>query len=321
LGDPARVLTGHARTCDARVLVTGRGRHQLIGRMLGGELLPRLLEVGDVPIFAVEPTLQRLPRRVVMAMDFSEQSLYAAQVALGFVAPDALITLVHVTPRTRDWDSVTRASDDVYQRQARTSLAQVRASLERAELRFAEILLSGKPAETLIAYATDNDADLIVSATHGYGAVRRAMLGSVASTLVRSAPCSVLCVPGSAHSAATAYARRVTSGQTTAIAPELFDHELAAFSTRNQRRLCAVEIHANGSAPQTLGHGLPLVGATYDPSARSVALMFGSSELRGQHLTHAVANVQGIEFARDMHGRDVILRLLHEDGTTLVQLE
>jgi nucleotide-binding universal stress UspA family protein len=34
-----------------------------------------------------------------------------------------------------------------------------------------------------------------VLATHGYGAVRRALIGSVASHVVRAAPCSVLLVP------------------------------------------------------------------------------------------------------------------------------
>jgi nucleotide-binding universal stress UspA family protein len=47
-------------------------------------------------------------------------------------------------------------------------------------------------------------ADLVVSGTHGYGFFNRLILGSVATHLVRNAPCSLLAVPGSAVTAAAA---------------------------------------------------------------------------------------------------------------------
>ncbi len=319
-GEPADVLTSRAREIGARVVVTGRGRHQLLGRMLGGELLLRLLQFGDAPVFAVDPTLTHLPRRVVIAIDFSEQSLYAAHVALTLVAPDAFVSLVHVAPHAREWDTATRQAADAYQRQVRLSLTQLRDSLQRGELRFEEILLTGRPADALIAFARDANADLIASATHGYGFIRRAMLGSVASSLLRGAECSLLCVPGSAHSAAAAYARRVAAGEAFQIPRDRFDPELAAFARRNSRRLCAVERHDRVYGAQPFGHALPLVGATFDAHSGDVSLMFGASELRGQHLTHVAHHVTRVEVARDPFGRDVSLRLVHEDGETILEL-
>ncbi len=52
----------------------------------------------------------------------------------------------------------------------------------------------GLPARELAKVAEDQNADLIIVASHGYGAVRRAFLGSVASNLVRAAHCPVLIV-------------------------------------------------------------------------------------------------------------------------------
>lgn len=52
----------------------------------------------------------------------------------------------------------------------------------------------GDPAETILAYAEEIGADLIVSGTHGRSGVRRRLLGSVAERVVRHASCPVMTV-------------------------------------------------------------------------------------------------------------------------------
>ena len=49
-------------------------------------------------------------------------------------------------------------------------------------------------AEAITRYATDNAIDLIVTGTHGRGAVKHFLMGSVAERVVRTAPCPVLTV-------------------------------------------------------------------------------------------------------------------------------
>jgi nucleotide-binding universal stress UspA family protein len=46
----------------------------------------------------------------------------------------------------------------------------------------------------IIEYAVDHEIDLIVMGTHGRGALRHLLMGSVAERVVRSAPCPVLTV-------------------------------------------------------------------------------------------------------------------------------
>jgi nucleotide-binding universal stress UspA family protein len=53
----------------------------------------------------------------------------------------------------------------------------------------------GPARESILAAAQTDGADLIVMSTHGYGGFERLVLGSVAATVVREAPCSVLLVP------------------------------------------------------------------------------------------------------------------------------
>jgi nucleotide-binding universal stress UspA family protein len=57
-------------------------------------------------------------------------------------------------------------------------------------------ILSGDPAEQIVAAAKEEDADLIVMATHGETGWRRFVSGSVAEKVVRLAECPVLAVRG-----------------------------------------------------------------------------------------------------------------------------
>lgn len=52
-------------------------------------------------------------------------------------------------------------------------------------------VVEGSPADAIVAEAERWGADLIVLGSHGYGRVRRVVLGSVAGAVVAKAPCSV----------------------------------------------------------------------------------------------------------------------------------
>jgi nucleotide-binding universal stress UspA family protein len=321
-GDPVREVLDLAQAQDARLIVVGRGRHGLIERVLGGETVLRLLQLGETPVLAVERTLESLARRVVIATDFSVFSIYAAQVALDLIAPDATVQLVHVAPTLGETGPMLREFAEEYRQQADASFAQLREKLSRPGLRFETLLIEGNASTRLVEHVTAYEADLIVTATHGYGFIRRMVLGSVAAELVRSAPCSVLCVPGSARTLAAARAQATALHDSTHILPEAtLDGTLAAFSTRNIGRPCTVEVNQRGIGMRSLGHHLPLVGISYDFDTRDMMLMFGASTLEGAHLSHRVPEVQLVELVRDRTERDQLLKIVHEEGQTLVLLE
>jgi universal stress protein A len=74
------------------------------------------------------------------------------------------------------------------------SLTRVAASLGEG-LRVETALLSGRAGRNIVDYARDKQIDLIVVGTHGRTGISHAILGSVAETVVRLAPCLVLTVP------------------------------------------------------------------------------------------------------------------------------
>jgi nucleotide-binding universal stress UspA family protein len=75
-------------------------------------------------------------------------------------------------------------------------LADKLSEIQSLGLRAAVISRIGAPDEVLAAAAHDEHADLIVVGTHGHTGVSRFLLGSVASSIIRRAPCDVLVVRG-----------------------------------------------------------------------------------------------------------------------------
>jgi len=61
------------------------------------------------------------------------------------------------------------------------------------------LVTSNSPAAAIVAYAREEQVDLIVVGTHGRGAVAQLFMGSVAERVVRSAPCPVLTVRHPEH--------------------------------------------------------------------------------------------------------------------------
>lgn len=56
------------------------------------------------------------------------------------------------------------------------------------------VVRTGPPARVAVEVAAEMQADLVVTSSHGFGAVRRAVIGSVANAIVRASPCPVLVV-------------------------------------------------------------------------------------------------------------------------------
>ena len=80
----------------------------------------------------------------------------------------------------------------IMQSEAAAALAHVKAA--GAGVTIETAVLEGKPAAEILKYATERKIDLIVVGTQGKKGIERLLLGSVAETVIRSAPCRVLVV-------------------------------------------------------------------------------------------------------------------------------
>jgi len=140
--------------------------------------------------------------RVLHATDFSPASRPAFRMALGLSQRErATLLLLHVltppspfVPIGGDPPSSYLALLDAARREARRRLAallgRARAAGTRAQARLAE----GGPVDEILKIDRRWRPDLIVIGTHGRGAVRRFLMGSVAEHVVRRASRPVLTV-------------------------------------------------------------------------------------------------------------------------------
>ena len=135
-------------------------------------------------------------RKILSPVDFDDNSIAAVDVA-GRVAHDndGRVLLIHVIPII-----IPPPGKPVYVNldQGQEEVARARLD-EIAEKRLRgvkyEILTKiGDPAGTILNIARRRRADLIVMATHGRRGISRVLLGSVAETVLRAAPCPVLSV-------------------------------------------------------------------------------------------------------------------------------
>jgi nucleotide-binding universal stress UspA family protein len=75
-------------------------------------------------------------------------------------------------------------------------LASVTENAESAGVRCLTFAVDGLPVDEIGRVASERDAQLIVVGSHGWGAARRLLSGSISTGLVHTAPCPVLVVRG-----------------------------------------------------------------------------------------------------------------------------
>ena len=140
-------------------------------------------------------------KNILVATDFSEPSgvamAYGRDLARSY---NARLHVLHIVE-----DVMMRYSSEVgfavpqmqsdLEEAARRDLAAQITDDDRRTLRVQAVVESGvNIAEAVVNYAKTNDIDLIVTGTHGRGAVKHFLMGSVAERVVRTAPCPVLTV-------------------------------------------------------------------------------------------------------------------------------
>lgn len=138
-----------------------------------------------------------MAERILVAFDGSDQ----AERALRFAAdewPDAAFTLVYVIDPSDAGNSPTAGvpsgAEEWYER-ARTDAERVLSDGAGLVDRAVETdTVVGHPAASVVEYADDHDADIVVVGSHGRQGLSRMVLGSVAEDIVRRSPVPVTVV-------------------------------------------------------------------------------------------------------------------------------
>lgn len=134
-------------------------------------------------------------RTILHPTDFSEPSQAAFDLACALARDyGARLLILHVNPPppvyAPDGIAMPLPQEEPLALQAR--LAAVRPS--DPQIPHEHRLVEGDPAEKILETARNEGVDLIVMGTHGTTGLARLLVGSVAESVLRQAPCPVLTV-------------------------------------------------------------------------------------------------------------------------------
>lgn len=196
VGNPSEAIAWTAMHDGAELITMGLRAHRRWDRLTGRETVLQVVRQVDTAVLAVTPELETLPRRVLVAMDFSRSSVRAARVALRLLEPGAILTLAYVRPASDFSSEVAEGAGVILQQGIAASFARLRRILDAppgVEIR--PTVLDGRPADALLRAAFEQGADLIAAGRHRRDFFDQLTIGSVATQLIRAAQCSLLITP------------------------------------------------------------------------------------------------------------------------------
>ncbi len=135
--------------------------------------------------------------RIVCAVDLHHDTHVLLETAVSLAAKlDAGLTLLYVIP-TGEPEAIVAPPERIQGLVTEASLP-MRDLAESASMALGRpvgfSVLHGQPANEIVRACREGGCNLLIVATHGRRALGRALFGSVAARVVRSAPCPVLTV-------------------------------------------------------------------------------------------------------------------------------
>src|SRR5262245_33688491 len=209
-GEPHQVLIATAKDVGADLIVVGATGCGPFAAELLGSTADRVLRKAACPVLVVRGELQVPPRRVLAPVDLSPLSGDAFRCGLELLSQIAKTARIEV----RTIHALSFMETLALQRRKRGEISSEEAERRSGEelrqlvaenrtgapLEVETAVLPGEARFEILRELGERPADLVMLGTHGRGGMDRLMLGSVASTVARKAPCSVLMI--SPHPAA-----------------------------------------------------------------------------------------------------------------------
>jgi nucleotide-binding universal stress UspA family protein len=139
---------------------------------------------------------------VLAPVDGSTRALHAVPWAAKLAGPDGTVVLLRVVPPQPDYaeslfslvgaEERVREIQDAWTRTAKADMDEAEALLSGSGVTVEQMVAEGEPDEEIVAAAARRGVQMIAMASHGRGAVGRAIFGSVADRVARTAPVPVL---------------------------------------------------------------------------------------------------------------------------------
>lgn len=272
-----------------------------------------IARLSSVPLLVASPGMDRLPHRVMVAMDLRAEGLRDAPEALEIIANTPSISCVHVKPRSEflgiDWADF----DNEYELAMRDRFHLLEKAFSVVNLRPDLVVLHGDVTHEITDFATYSKAELIVVGIRRRHGRARALSGRMATRIIRHSDCSVLVVP-------TLMPRVTMPDASTVVTtdPGKWGAMLQEFTLRNSGRVANLEIDDPEIGALVEATNYPFIGADYDHRDKRLTLTLGHTHGADGHLTRTIANPANVAIL-SIAGADTALSVSHDGGQTLLK--
>jgi nucleotide-binding universal stress UspA family protein len=201
-GTPQALILSRAEDWHADLIIVGsHGQTSAAGTLLGS-VTNSVIRHAHCPVLIVRPG--KSTGRIIAGTDFSDPALPAIRAAADEAErTGAVLTVLHSLdvvwavlsyPAMTFGGAPSSISPEQIQELKTIATERLEESLKQLNVTGDTLLTTGPAGTALIEIASEQKADLIVVGTIGRTGLRRALLGSVAETVAKGAPCSVLIV-------------------------------------------------------------------------------------------------------------------------------
>jgi nucleotide-binding universal stress UspA family protein len=314
--DAVSAILDEARRWPNPLLVMGTHGSKGVERAVIGSVTERVAHAVACPLLvipphdATDPSAELELKRIVCAVDFRPSSLAGLRYALSLTQQGRQrLELVTVLEAPGILDAFTLDDERERRAAARDALRDRVPDDARESCVIHEEALRGAPADALLTYVNDVQAELIVMGTGDRRHLHALWLGSTTGRLMRSAACPILIVPPPPR-LSVAYAKPVAKRD--------WNSELARVSLAYQGEPAALAVVRDDLGTQREASGLPFIGVTADgrDGVDEIAVILGKAD--GTHLTHVIPHPRDIRVSEPNDRHDLELLIVARDGSTTV---
>lgn len=197
-GVPADAILDCIAEWDADLVAMGTHGRTGLRHFLVGSTAERVVRRAPIPVLTVHGDSSNLTdyETIVVATDGSEAAERAVAEALAIANEfDATVHVLSVVDTRLSQSAALLESLEIEARTAVGDAIDQATEEEESDTNVTTTVMEGVPAATIVDYAEDHDADLVVVGTRGVTGLDRFVTGSTAERVVRTSSVPVLTVP------------------------------------------------------------------------------------------------------------------------------
>jgi len=194
-GEPSEVILAKEEMAD--LIILGSHSKGLVERILIGSTSERVARYCHKPLLVLKGKAPKSFKKICLAHDLSKHAQSAFEFFLNLVPPeeDGRLTLLHVE-ETIELPMVDALTEGLTKKIEEEKINYLNSLLERAKEKGWKVELAVKKhsntADGIVEFIKEGDYDLLVMGSRGLSGLKRVLLGSTSSQVLRRAEMPIL---------------------------------------------------------------------------------------------------------------------------------